>query len=75
MSNKDKEKAHKKEVNPYLKYSGLAFEMLAVIGISVFVGNKLDQYFNNETPWITLIMVFVFLGGYLYKLVVDLSKK
>ncbi len=73
MSNK--KKAPKKELNPYLKYSGLAFEMLAVIGVAVFGGIKLDEYFGNETPWITLILVFVFLGGYLYKLVVDLSKK
>jgi len=73
MSNK--KKAPKKEINPYLKYSGLAFEMLAVIGLAVFGGIKLDEYFENETPWITLIFVFVFLGGYLYKLVVDLSKK
>jgi len=74
MSKKNKGKVPKKEVNPYLKYSGLAFEMLAVIGISVFAGKKIDEYFGNETPWVTLILVFLFLGGYLYKLVVDLSK-
>jgi len=34
----------------FLKYSGLAFEMLAIMGLGIFIGFKADQCFELEFP-------------------------
>jgi F0F1-type ATP synthase assembly protein I len=44
----ENEQDKQKVVNSYLKYSGLFFQMLIVIGLFVFIGYKLDQYTHNK---------------------------
>ncbi|MBO7180548.1 MAG: AtpZ/AtpI family protein, partial [Bacteroidales bacterium] len=38
----------------YGKYSAIAFELLVVIFVGVFVGYKLDSYFTNLKPLFTV---------------------
>ena len=56
----------KKPPKTYLKYSGIAFQMLAIIGLGTFMGVHLDKKYANETPlWaliFSLLSVFVALG-------------
>jgi uncharacterized protein YybS (DUF2232 family) len=40
----------------YIKYSAAAFQMLAVIGLSVYAGLKLDDHFQHELRWITALL-------------------
>jgi ATP synthase protein I len=43
----------------FAKYSGLGFQMLAIIGLCTWGGLKLDEHFHNDRPWYTLgLMVF-----------------
>ncbi|MEQ9285281.1 MAG: AtpZ/AtpI family protein [Cyclobacteriaceae bacterium] len=42
--------------NPYIRYSGIAFEMLAFIIIGVWGGYKLDAYFETEFPVFLLVL-------------------
>ncbi len=66
-----------KDKNPmldYLKYSGLAFQMLAVIGVSVWAGIKLDEKFNNNNPLFVLILTFLGIFGTIYTLYSSLPK-
>ncbi len=58
----------------YLKYSGLAFQMLAVIGVSVWAGIKLDEKFNNNNPLFVLILAFLGIFGSIYTLYRSLPK-
>ncbi|MCY1721698.1 AtpZ/AtpI family protein [Prolixibacteraceae bacterium Z1-6] len=37
-----------KKVNSFIRYSGLGFEMMAIIGGFTFLGFKIDQWMNNE---------------------------
>ena len=46
----------KKQFNVYAKYSGIAFQMFAIIGIGTFVGIKLDKAFPNEHNIYTVIL-------------------
>ncbi|MCZ2442381.1 MAG: AtpZ/AtpI family protein [Flavobacteriales bacterium] len=46
---------NKKPLNDYLKYSGLAFQMLAIIAIGIFIGMRLDTYFQNTQSVFTVI--------------------
>ena len=75
-SNKEGEKPFldQKPVKNYLKYSGMAFQMVAYILVGVFIGRKLDQYFATSRPLLTALMAILFLGVYLFKLVRDLSQ-
>jgi len=39
----------------FVRYSSIAFEMVAIIGICTFVGWKLDQWLKNKFPVFILI--------------------
>jgi F0F1-type ATP synthase assembly protein I len=41
--------------NAYLKYSGMAFEMAAMIFVGTFTGKKLDAYLHTDRPYFTLL--------------------
>ena len=64
MEKKSGPPSKRKQVNDYVKYSSIAFQMIATILIGVFVGVKLDEYFETDNSIFTLIfsMVFVLFG-------------
>lgn len=64
-----------KRPNEFLRYSGMATQMIAIILASVFGGIKADEYFGNEKPILTAILtVFgVFLS--IYFVIKDFLKK
>ena len=65
------EPSHKpkpKQSNAYLKYSGLAFQLLAAIGISGWIGYKIDQHFHFKFPAFMLVLGFAAFGGMMYQL-------
>jgi len=56
-----------KPSNDYIKYSGIAFQMIAIIGILTFIGYKIDGNKAHDTPWVTAAMALagVFISLYL----------
>lgn len=36
------------------RYSGIAVQMVAIIGLSTWLGVWLDGYFHTRTPWYTI---------------------
>jgi F0F1-type ATP synthase assembly protein I len=42
-----------KAVNAYAKYTGLAFQMIAIIGVFAFAGYKIDEAAHHDTKWVT----------------------
>ena len=63
----------KKKSNHYMKYAGLGFQMAAIFFIGIFGGQKLDAYFGNETPGITISLIFFLFIGYMFKLYKELN--
>ena len=57
----------------YLKYSGLAFQLAAVVLAGIFLGRWLDSKFMLEKPWFTMILVMIFFGGFMFKLYKELT--
>ena len=47
--------AEKQALNSYVKYTGVAFQMMAIIGLSAYIGYKTDQYYEHKTQWVTAI--------------------
>jgi len=64
----------KKQLDGVLRYSGLAFQMMAIILVVLYAGIRLDRYLANEFPWFTIIGAIggVFLS--LYFVLRDLLK-
>ena len=56
----------KKQPNAALKYSGMAFQMLAIIAIGVFGGIKLDEHLHTGQIFtIVLSLISICAGIYL----------
>ncbi|QXV65449.1 AtpZ/AtpI family protein [Mucilaginibacter achroorhodeus] len=55
------------QVNAYAKYTGLAVQMIVVIGVFTFVGYKIDESAAHQTKWVTatLALAGVFVSLYL----------
>lgn len=78
MNNKDQEQEPKKQLNSYARFSGMGFQMIAIIGIGVYSGVKLDEHYPNNYSLFTIICSLASIGIALYlviKQVTDFSKK
>jgi len=64
--NKNEQEDLEKEGNAYARYTGLAFQMIAIIGIMSYVGYKIDKSNGHTTMWVTAIMALagVFISLY-----------
>ncbi|MBT1702669.1 AtpZ/AtpI family protein [Chryseosolibacter indicus] len=56
------------QYNSYLKYSGLAIQLLAAIALCGWVGHFIDKWLNYKYPVFMLILGFVGFGGMLYQI-------
>jgi len=43
-----KQNKPKKKFDNFIRYSGLGFEMMAIIAVFTFAGYKIDQWMNND---------------------------
>lgn len=57
----------------YLKYTGLTAQIIAVFIICYFLGNAIDQYFELKTPIATILLIFIGISSFFYKLILELS--
>ena len=58
-----------------MKYAGMAFQMLATLGVAFFIGYKLDHYFELSFPVFLLLLPLLALGGLFYQILKDTNKK
>jgi F0F1-type ATP synthase assembly protein I len=58
----------------YLKYSGLAFQLLAAIGVFGWLGYMLDQYLELKLPAFMLLFGFLAFGGMMYQIYKSITK-
>ncbi|MCO6494608.1 MAG: AtpZ/AtpI family protein [Bacteroidetes bacterium] len=53
----------------YIKYSGIAFQMIVIICLSAFLGNWIDKHFDNKIPIFTLILSLSGVALSIYQLI------
>lgn len=64
----------KKSVNKYLQLSGIAFQMMAIMLVFIWLGRKADEKWNaSETNYFTLLGTLVGLGASLYLILQQLK--
>ena len=73
--NKDTKNDQDSPLSSYAKYSGLAFQMGAVIAITVWGGVKLDEMTGNEKPIFTIILSLFGVFTAIYVAIKDFIKK
>ena len=58
---------NKRPMSSYAKFTGLAFQMIAVIGVFAFAGYKIDEAANHRIKWATaaLSLAGVFISLYI----------
>jgi ATP synthase protein I len=56
-----------KGTNSYLKFTGMGFQMIAIIGAFSYAGYKIDEYAKHDVQWVTALMALigVFISLYL----------
>jgi hypothetical protein len=64
----------KKQVDSYLKYSGLALQLLAAIGFFGWLGYKLDNYLGLGFPVFMLLLGFLAFAGMMIQLYRSLNQ-
>jgi F0F1-type ATP synthase assembly protein I len=64
----------RKNLNDYARYSGMAFQMLAIILLGVFAGFKIDQWLGTR-PVLTVILSLLSVALSIYLVTKDLLRK
>ncbi len=63
------------QYNSYLKYSGLAVQLLVTIGVCGWLGYKLDQWLALKYPVFMLILGFLGFGGIMYQIYRSINRQ
>lgn len=74
LHKKNRKKQENKELNDYAKYSGIAFQMVAIIALTTWGGVKLDKLAGFETPVFTIILSLLGVFAAIYTAVKDFIK-
>ncbi len=75
MPEKSEEKDKRKQLASYAKYTGIAFQMIAIILVGVFGGVKLDKFLELKIPAFTVILSMLSVLLAIYYVIKDLLKK
>lgn len=65
----------RKNLNDYARYSSLAFQMMAIIGVGIFGGMKLDKYLALKRPVFTVLFSVISVILAVYYAIKDFLKK
>jgi F0F1-type ATP synthase assembly protein I len=55
----DNEPKENKSSNTYLKFTGVGFQMIAIIGVFAYVGYRIDKSAHHTTQWVTATLALV----------------
>jgi len=71
MENPLQPKKSSKQPNQLYRYAGLAFQMMASLGLAVFAGYKLDQRTGWRIPVFMIIFSLLALAVILWQIIKD----
>jgi len=58
-----------------MRYMGLATQFFVSIGVGVWLGSKLDQYFSFDIPVLIWVLPLLIVVSSLIKIIIDTNKK
>jgi len=63
------------QLKPYLRYSGMAFQMIVLLIIAAYGGMWLDERQGNKNPWWTIVLMLTAVIASIYMVIVSVTKK
>lgn len=66
-------KDEKKALTSYAKYTGVAFQMMAIIGLCAFIGHQIDKYYNHQIQWVTALSCVIGVCASIYQIIRQLK--
>lgn len=63
----------KKALTGYAKYTGVAFQMMAIIGLCAFIGYQIDKYFQHQIQWATALGGVIGVCASIYQIIRQLK--
>ena len=73
--NESQKETNRKSANVFMRYSGMAFQMIAVLLIAAYSGQWLDEHYQNEQPWFTLVFLLVGVTASMYLIIKTVTKQ
>jgi F0F1-type ATP synthase assembly protein I len=61
--------------NNYLRYSGLALQLLVTIAVCGWLGHLADRYVGNKYPIFMLLLGFLGFGGIMYQIYRSINRQ
>lgn len=72
--NENPSKKPNNSLNQYARFSGVAIQMGVIIGLSAWGGKKLDEQFNLNKPYLTIVCSLSGVGVALYLIIREIIK-
>ncbi len=60
--------------NIYIRFSSIGIQMGAIIFLFTWLGVYLDDYFQNKTPWLTIVLSLFGVIGSLFLIIREVLK-
>ena len=70
----NRQRRNQNPINDYVNYSGLSFQMVALILLGYWLGRKIDGWLDLTIPVFTIVLILVFLSLSFYSLIKSLPK-
>jgi hypothetical protein len=64
-----------KPANDYLRYSSMAFQMIAIMGVGIWLGIKIDHWLHLHFPVFTTILAILSVFGAIAYFIRETLKK
>ncbi|GAB3824148.1 AtpZ/AtpI family protein [Pontibacter rugosus] len=72
---KKPEQQRQDNIKPYVKYSGMAFQMIGALVVAAFAGKALDAYVGNQKPWFTVGLLLIAVVATMVLTIISINKK
>jgi F0F1-type ATP synthase assembly protein I len=74
LKKKNQKSQENKGINDFARYSGMAFQMVAIILLTTWGGIELDKISNFKTPVFTIVLSLLGVFAAIYTAVKDFIK-
>ncbi|MBS1529465.1 MAG: AtpZ/AtpI family protein [Bacteroidetes bacterium] len=72
--NEQDKKDGKPPLNDYVKFTGMGFQMIAIIGVFTYAGYRIDLSAQHQTKWVTAVLALVGVFISLYVVISSIKK-
>ena len=73
--NENQKETNRKSANVFMRYSGMAFQMIAVLLVAAYSGQWLDDRYNNTQPWFTLVLLLIGVTASMYLIIKTVTRQ